>query len=82
MKAKKAMKVLVYTTPTCTFCHLAKEFLKEHKVKFEEMDVSKDKKALDTAVKKSGQVGVPVIDINSHILVGFDRVALKRALDL
>ena len=78
----KSRKVKVYTTPTCTYCHLVKQFLKEHKVEYEEVDVTKDQKLVDELLKKSGQLGVPVVDINGHIIVGFDRGALKRALKI
>ncbi len=72
--------VLVYSTPTCPWCHKAKEFLKKNKVKFKDIDVSGDAKAAEDMVKKSGQMGVPVIDINGKIIVGFDEAAIKKAL--
>ena len=75
-------KVLIYTTPTCTYCHMVKQFFKEHKITYEEIDVTTDKKYVDELMRKSGQLGVPVIDANGHIVVGFDREALKRALKL
>ena len=77
-----AKKVTIYSTPTCGFCHKTKEFLKEHNIKFTDIDVSKDAKAADTMVQKSGQMGVPVIDIEGKIIVGFERHELKKELGI
>ncbi len=74
--------VKVYSTPTCPYCAMAKDFLKEHKIKFQDIDVSRDRKAADEMIRKSGQYGVPVIDIGGKIIVGFDKEALKKALKL
>jgi len=74
------MKIKVYSTPTCPWCHRAKEFLKEKGIKFEDIDVSKDKKAAAEMVEKSGQMGVPVLDINGKIIIGFDEPAIEKAL--
>jgi glutaredoxin-like YruB-family protein len=83
MPEKKEHKVIVYSTPTCPYCHAAKDYLKEHKVKFEDVDVSKDQKAAEDMIEKSGQMGVPVIIVdNKVVIVGFDRDALKKALGL
>lgn len=75
-------KVIIYTTPTCVYCKMAKKFLKEHNVAYGEKDLTIDEKARDELVKKSGQLGVPVIDIDGKIIVGFDEVALKGLLKL
>ena len=75
-------KVKVYSTPTCPYCHAAKEFLKENKIRFEEIDVSKNSDAAKEMIEKSGQMGVPVIDIDGQIIIGFDRQAVKKALKL
>ncbi len=75
-------KVTIYSTPTCPYCDMAKRYLKENKVEYKEIDVSKDTKAATEMVEKSGQMGVPVLDINGDIIVGFDRDAIKRALKL
>ncbi|HLC65466.1 MAG TPA: glutaredoxin family protein [Candidatus Nanoarchaeia archaeon] len=75
-------KVIVYSTPTCPWCHRAKEFLKEHNIKFEEVDVSKDEKAMQGMIKKSGQMGVPVIEINGKIVVGYDKDEISRLLKI
>lgn len=65
--------ITVYSTPTCPWCHRAKDFFKENKIEFKDVDVSKDQKAAMEMVQKSGQMGVPVIDINGEIIVGFDK---------
>lgn len=75
-------KVKIYTTPTCPYCHAAKEFFKENKIRFEEIDVSKNSDAAKEMVEKSGQMGVPVIDIGGQIIIGFDRQTIKKALKL
>ncbi|HIG52222.1 NrdH-redoxin [Candidatus Parvarchaeota archaeon] len=74
------MSVIVYSTPTCPWCKRVKEFLKKEKVSFKEVDVSEDEKAVDEMVKKSGQKGVPVTDINGKIIVGYQEEELKKAL--
>ena len=76
------MKVRVYSTSTCPFCVDAKDFLKKHKIKFEEVDVNKDKKAAMEMIQKSGQNGVPVIEIGKEIITGFDEEKLKKALGI
>lgn len=77
-----ATKVKVYSTPTCPYCDMAKKFLKENKVEFENIDVSRDEKAAEEMVEKSGQMGVPVLEINGEIIVGFDKEAMKKALKI
>lgn len=73
-------KIKVYSTPTCPYCRLAKNFLKEKGVDFEEVDVSVDRKAAEEMMQKSGQIGVPQIEINEKIIVGFDKGAIEREL--
>ncbi|MAG22425.1 MAG: NrdH-redoxin [Candidatus Diapherotrites archaeon] len=73
-------KVIVYSTPTCPWCQMAKEFFDENKIPYEHKDVSVDKDAMNEMIKKSGQMGVPVLDINGKIIVGFDVEAIKKAL--
>ena len=77
-----AKKVTVYSTPSCPYCVMAEDFLKEHKVKFEHVDVSKNHERAEEMIEKSGQMGVPVIDVDGTIIIGFDRNALKKALKL
>jgi len=74
--------VKIYSTPTCPWCAKTKAFFKANKVAFTDIDVSKNKAAAQEMVKKSGQMGVPVIDIDGKILVGFDEGKLKSALNL
>lgn len=82
MAEAKKTKVKVYSTPTCPYCKAAKEYLKEHKITYEDIDVSKDQAAANEMIEKSGQMGVPVIEIGNTIIVGFDREAIKKALKL
>lgn len=74
--------VIIYTTPTCGYCKMAKAFFKEHDVQYEEKDVSIDHAAADEMVQKSSQMGVPVIDIGGSIVVGFDKDGLSRLLNI
>ena len=73
-------KVKVYSTKTCPWCHKTKEFLNDKKVKFDDIDVGADQKAANEMVEKSGQMGVPVTDIDGKIIVGFDKEAIEKAL--
>jgi glutaredoxin 3 len=75
-------KVKIYTTPTCVYCKMAKEFFRNNGVGYEEFDVVSDLKAREEMVAKSHQLGVPVIDIDGEIIVGFDRDHLARALGI
>jgi glutaredoxin-like YruB-family protein len=74
--------VIIYTTPTCPYCAMAKMFLKEHGISFVEKNVAQDRAAANEMIEKSGQMGVPTIDINGEIIVGFDQDAIKKALKL
>ena len=76
------MKVKVYSTPTCPYCHQAKDFLKENKIEFDDIDVSQDEKAGKEMVEKTGQMGVPVIEIEGQFIVGFDKDKIKELLKL
>jgi len=77
-----AKNVLVYSTPTCPYCIRAKQFLKENNIQFTNYDVSADKVKADEMVEKSGQMGVPVIDIEGEIIVGFDKEKIKQTLGM
>ncbi|MFW5852713.1 MAG: glutaredoxin family protein [Nanoarchaeota archaeon] len=72
--------VTVYSTPTCPHCHHAKDFLKEHNVEFQDVDVSSDREKAKEMIEKSGQMGVPVIDIDGQIIVGFDQGRISELL--
>jgi len=76
------MVVKVYSTPTCPYCHMAKDFLKKNNIEFEDIDVSTNHTAANEMIKKSGQMGVPVIDVDGKIIVGYNVTALKEALKL
>lgn len=75
-------KVIVYSTQTCPYCFMVKDFLKEHKVKFEDIDVGRDPFKAQEMIKKSGQMGVPVVEIGKKIIVGFDKEAIKKELGI
>ncbi|MFC1643817.1 glutaredoxin family protein [Candidatus Omnitrophota bacterium] len=73
-------KVMVYSTPTCPHCLKVKQFLKDSGVEFEEIDVSADQGKVQEMVEKSGQMGVPVLEIGGDIIVGFDKDKILQAL--
>lgn len=73
-------KVKVYSTPACPYCVRAKQFLKDSGVAFEDIDVSADTVKAQEMIDRSGQMGVPVIDIDGEIIVGFDRGRIKEIL--
>jgi len=75
-------KITVYSTPTCPYCIMLKDFLNENKIKFTDIDVSDDHDKALEMVEKSGQMGVPVIDIDGKIIIGFEKEAIKKALGL
>jgi len=75
-------KVKIYSTPTCPFCIMTKKFLKDNNIEFEDIDVSRDKKAAEEMVMKTGQMGVPVVEIDGEIVIGFDRDKIKKLLNL
>ncbi|MEM4248278.1 MAG: glutaredoxin family protein [Candidatus Nanoarchaeia archaeon] len=75
-------KITVYSTPNCGYCVMAKEFFKANKIEYAEVDVSEDEDAAREMVRKSGQMGVPVIEIDNKVIVGFDRNAIKKVLGL
>ena len=72
--------VTVYSTPTCPYCVRVKQFLKENDVPFNNIDVSADQAKAQEMVNKSGQMGVPVVDIDGKIIVGFDKAAIQQEL--
>lgn len=75
-------KVTIYTTPTCVYCKLAKDFFQKNKVEYREKNVLTDLPARNEMIQKSGQLGVPVIDIDGKIIVGFDQPAVQKALGI
>ena len=74
------MAVKVYSIPTCPFCTMAKSYLKQNEISFEDVDVSKDRKQAMDMIRKSGQRGVPVIDYDGKIIVGFDKKRLAELI--
>lgn len=77
---KPQPRVIVFSTPTCTYCNAAKRYFREKGVRFKDVDVSRDPAASRDMVRRSGQMGVPVIDIGGKIVVGFDRPKIDRYL--
>jgi len=75
-------KIRVFSTPTCPYCITLKSFLKERGFEFEDIDVSQDERALQEMIDKSGQMGVPVAEINGEIVVGFDREKICQLLNI
>ena len=74
--------VKLFVTPSCPYCFTLKEFLKEHNIEFEEVDVSKDEKARDEMIKKSGKMEVPVVEIDEQIIQGFDKEKIVKLLNI
>lgn len=81
-ESKPQPRVIVFSTPTCTYCNMAKKYFRERGVKFKDVDVSRDEAAARDMVRRSGQQGVPVIDIGGKIVVGFDRPKIDKYLGL
>jgi glutaredoxin 3 len=79
---KKQPRVILFTTPSCSYCRAAKKYLRQRGVRFKDVDVTRDSRAAKDMVKRSGQQGVPVIDIGGKVIVGFDRNKIDRLLDL
>lgn len=75
-------KVRIFSTPSCIYCHTLKKFLGESNVEFEEIDVSRNREALQEMVQKSGQMGVPVSEIGGEIVVGFDKDKISNLLNI
>jgi len=81
-ETKPQPRVIVFSTPTCSFCNMAKKYFREKGIKFRDVDVSRDPAAARDMVRRSGQQGVPVIDIGGKIVVGFDRNKINKYLGL
>lgn len=79
---KKHKRVIIFTTPSCPHCNHAKLYLRERGIRFRDVDVSRDPAAARDMVRRSGQQGVPVLDIGGRIVVGFDRPKIDRLLEL
>ena len=81
-KEKKTHRVVIYTTPTCSWCRTVKSYLKKNHIVFREVDISRDEKAAQNLMRKSGQMGVPQTDIDGRIVVGFDKAKLDAILGI
>ena len=75
-------KVIIYSTPTCPYCTKAKEYLKSNNLEFEDIDVSTSQEKVKELVGRSGQMGVPVLDIGGKIIIGFNKVEIDKELGL
>lgn len=74
--------VTIYTTPTCVYCKMAKEYFKANNVEYTELNVATDEEARNAMLEKSGQMGVPVIDVDNNIVIGFDQELLAELLKI
>jgi len=74
--------VKIYSTPTCVYCKTLKGYFKKNGIEFEDIDVSKDEKQLQKMIKDSGQMAVPVVDIDGEIIIGFDKQKIDRLLKI
>lgn len=74
--------VKIYTTPVCVYCKMAKAFFAENNIKYEEVNVAENTKAREEMMAKSRQIGVPVVDVNGKIIIGFDKPRLIEALGI
>jgi glutaredoxin-like YruB-family protein len=82
MAQKKYPRVILFTTPSCSYCRKAKQYFRQRQVPFKDVDVSHDSAAARDMMKRSRQSGVPVIDIGGKIIVGFDRSKIDFLLGL
>ena len=80
-ETKPQPRVIVFSTPTCSCCNMAKQYFRQKGIRFKDVDVSRDPAAARDMVRRSGQQGVPVIDIGGKIVVGFDRVKIDKYLN-
>jgi len=76
------VRIKIYTTPTCPYCRKAKEYFRSLGLKFQEVDVSKDPREAELMFRKTGQLGVPVIEIGNNIVIGFDKAKIDRLLGI
>lgn len=76
------MNIIIYTTPACPYCIIIKNFLKKNNIKFEEVDISKNEKKKEELIKKSGQMSVPVTEIDGKIIIGYQIDKIKEVLGI
>jgi len=74
------MSVTLYSTPSCAYCRMAKDYFRQNGIAFSEYNVASDQRKADEMVRKSGQMGVPVIDVNGSIIIGFNKPQIEKAL--
>lgn len=74
-------KVIIYSTPACVYCKLAKKYFEQNSIAYTEYDVASNAVAREEMIQKTGQLGVPVIDINGKIVIGFDQGQIKELLE-
>ncbi len=74
------MAITIYSTPTCGYCNIAKQYFRKNNIPFKDYNVAQDRAKADEMVSKSGQMGVPVIDINGKIIVGFNQPEIEKSL--
>jgi len=80
--AESKPRVVVFTTPSCSWCRVVKDYLKQHQIEFKAIDISRDEKAASDMVRRTGQQGVPVTLINNRPVIGFDKAQLNRLLNI
>jgi glutaredoxin 3 len=81
-KKKKQPRVIMFSTPSCKFCTIAKRYFRQHKIRFRDVDVSRDPTAARDMQRRTGQMGVPVIDIGGKVIVGFDKPKINQLLGI
>ena len=74
--------VKIFSTPGCPYCVTLKEFFKEHNIEFENVDVAENAQAREEMIKKSGQMGMPVVEIDGQIIIGFDKEKISKLLNI
>ena len=79
---KGAPRIIVFSTPNCPWCTKVKRYLKEHNFRFRDVDISKDDKAAKDVVRRTGQMGVPVVIVNNKPIIGFNKKELDRILNI
>lgn len=82
MQQNSQPKVVIFTTPTCSYCNVAKRYFREKKIRFKDIDVSRDQRAASDMQRRTGQSGVPVILINNRPVVGFDKPKINNILNI
>ncbi len=75
-------RVIVFSTPTCTYCNMLKQYFRQKGVRFRDVDISRDQAAARDLVRRTGQMGVPVVDIGGRLIVGFDKPKINQLLNI